>query len=147
MRGNQHFDSLSSKRGTFREEWSKLYDDALCHREMPRVMGTCDTHDTVGDVVERLVTYDVINAMVADGVFGREWWCWPLAWLMDTLDVMAFAEDTSRHPLINFHLQYYGHFNEFGITADTAILKVTSHSHALSLSFFLFLSLTHTAAA
>lgn len=125
-RGNEKFDSLSYKRATFREEWRKMYDDSLCHREMLRIFGTCDTPHVVADVVERVLTYDVIEQVMSEGMWKKEWWCWPLRWIMDILDVLAFAEDTSKHPLITFHPHFYSHLNEFGVTSSSAILKVIS---------------------
>lgn len=54
---------------------------------------------------------------------------------MDILDVLAFAEDTRNHPLINFHPQFYSHLNEFGVTSSSAILKVQSRFFLLLLTF------------
>ena len=96
---------------------------SLCHSEMPHIYGTCDTPHVVANMVKQVVTYDVIKEMFENGEWKREWWCWPLRWIMDIVDVLAFAEDP-HHPLINFHPQYYSHLNEFGVSTLSGILKV-----------------------
>jgi hypothetical protein len=139
----------------------------------------------IADVVERMLTFDVIEELFrekgeerrergereerregGERERGRELWCWPLRWIMDILDILAFTEgekhlmgererrekekekeekegerereeriarerdgkvwggDEGREIRIHLQSLFFAHPREFGISADTAIIKV-----------------------
>ena len=96
------------------------------------------------------------------------WWCWHVRWILDILDLLTFAEQKRKIPFkketdsslddvddvpvslkkkgrervheiyVNLQSLYFAHPCEFGITSDSAILKVILSLFSSSFSFFLF---------
>ena len=116
--------NLEKKRKSYRKEWLRLQNHDNCHKELLVLHGICDEKDVVADVVERIVTFDVIESMFAKGRWKNEWWCWPLKWILDILDQLAFAEHPGYKSLILFEPLFYSHYTEFGISQHDGTLKV-----------------------
>jgi len=115
------FKSFQRKRNAFEREWAKLQISNQCQGQLPFLYGTCDEPDVVADVMERIFTFDIIDEMFREKSWKTEWWCWPLKWIIDILDLLAFTSE--RKEIILLEPLYYRFFNEFGISSLTGILK------------------------
>jgi hypothetical protein len=109
----------------FGKEWAKLTNETFCSRERMHVMGVCNESDVVGDVMERVIAYEVMDDMMAKGRWRPQWWCWPSKWILDVLDFFHSNEKRPHSP-IQIEPAYYNSLSEFGMSTMTGTLKVMS---------------------
>ena len=120
----REYRSFPSKRGTFRNEWDKMLNPSYCNQEHPLLFGKCDEEDLVADVVEPVISMYIIESLFSKNPSRFEWWCWPLKWVLDILDLLAFIE-SDRHPsIILIEPLFYYYKAEFGMSTISGTLKV-----------------------
>ena len=85
----------------------------------------------MADVVEPIIPMSVIESVFARSLSRFEWWCWPLKWILDILDLLSFLEGkrgvekrAERGEVILIEPMYYYYKTEFGMSTISGIMKV-----------------------
>ena len=93
----------------------------LCHPQRPILYGTCQDDRYIVDAVELVMNFKkVIELFEREKQRADEWWCWVVGWIMDVLEVIAFADGKGLY--VDPGMLHKT--KEFGVSLTSLTLKV-----------------------